>query len=104
MKIHQVITRHLPSITLKSYGSNVDYCRCGKFTPKGDDDKSWKEWAKHVEEVYWKSILNTLKRQLTSSAIRPHSFYGTAPLASTGAIGSGPQRQRASKARKAASI
>ena len=104
MKIHQVITRHLPSITLKSYGSTVNCCRCGKFTPEGDDEKSWKEWAKHIEQEYWKGFVRAFKKKFTPSAIRPHSFYGTAPLASTGAIGSGPQRQRASKARKAASI
>ena len=103
MKIHQVITRHLPSITLKSYGSTVNCCRCGKFTPEGDDEKSWKEWAKHIEQEYWKGFVRAFKKKFTPSAIRPHAVQGIAPLtqASPGSIQ--PQHQRKSKGRKSPS-
>jgi hypothetical protein len=45
----KILLDHLPRVNLKSYGSEVIMCACGLMM-KTDDDKSWDEWAAHVEE------------------------------------------------------
>lgn len=47
----KLITKHQPQITMKSYCTEVNSCKCGLII-KAEDDKSWQEWAKHLEELY----------------------------------------------------